>query len=483
MALADAHTMVMLTPPTTPPQPLRLASAPAVSPTPRISLTQAALLEPTTLQAWSPSARRTCPLCQNDPAKVPDRVVQSPAVATSRATTPPASALLPMRPASADARPFNSFSLGLPTRQGGSGTSSGSRAGPRFVTSPRTTATTPRTETRPQEWNKEQSTLRDAWVDLSTSNEDSERTPDAQRLRRVCKVLVPVVNQIEDPLMRQVMVALSEELFVAVFKDYVRLYEPQKDGLQGKALPRIAEEQLSNLVPFFSVVQNLRETAKDAILRKLELEAQVSGTAAERSDAEERRAIDEVKLREELRHAHLLAETYQVRTVELEKLRMDLENKVRQLQLERSRDELQRRKLSNEVKRLRAEAEAAKVARAAWEAERRQSAALGRSTTSTRASDSNEAGRRRTTGSSFGRALRPDPFGGSRSSGVSRNGGGAFSERERRSGMLEHHASPREEAESAADRSPPTRREPRSTGGVPPPSHTAARTSARAMPR
>ncbi|CAK9071172.1 unnamed protein product [Durusdinium trenchii] len=54
MALADAHTMVMLTPPTTPPQPLRLASAPAVSPTPRISLTQAALLEPTTLQAWNP---------------------------------------------------------------------------------------------------------------------------------------------------------------------------------------------------------------------------------------------------------------------------------------------------------------------------------------------------------------------------------------------------------------------------------------------
>ncbi|CAK9071169.1 Hypothetical protein (Fragment) [Durusdinium trenchii] len=282
------------------------------------------------------------------------------------------------------------------------------------------------------------------------------RTQRGRRTRSgYVRVLVPVVNQIEDPLMRQVMVALSEELFVAVFKDYVRLYEPQKDGLQGKALPRIAEEQLSNLVPFFSVVQNLRETAKDAILRKLELEAQVSGTAAERSDAEERRAIDEVKLREELRHAHLLAETYQVRTVELEKLRMDLENKVRQLQLERSRDELQRRKLSNEVKRLRAEAEAAKVARAAWEAERRQ-AARG-STTSTRASDSNEAGRRRTTGSSFGRALRPDPFGGSRSSGVSRNGGGAFSERERRSGMLEHHASPREEVRAAKVASYPTR--------------------------
>ena len=28
-------------------------------------------------------------------------------------------------------------------------------------------------------------------------------------------------------------VRCDEELFVAVFKDYVRLYEPQKDGLQG----------------------------------------------------------------------------------------------------------------------------------------------------------------------------------------------------------------------------------------------------------
>jgi len=135
-------------------------------------------------------------------------------------------------------------------------------------------------------------------------------------------------------------------------------------------MPALSEDQLATAVPYFSVVQSLRDTAKDAIVRRLELEAKA--TEAESNVEEEgkgRRAVEEVRLREELRHARLLADTFQARTLELEKDRINLEDQVRRHRLERDNNELRSQKLNNEVKRLRADADVAKKARQQWESE------------------------------------------------------------------------------------------------------------------
>jgi len=223
-------------------------------------------------------------------------------------------------------------------------------------------------------------------------------------------------------MQRRIFLLLTEELLVATFKDYVPVYNPQTFS-QRSTLPLLSEDQLNSLVPFFSVAQNLRETAKDAILKKLELEAKVSGSVADQANLEERQVIEEVRLKEELRHARLLADTFQARTVELEKTRIDLEEQLRLCQNERSKEDLQRRKLTNEVKRLRAEADVAKAAKAAVEAERqRQTAAITsrRSAPTITRPDSARArnGHPSTSTSSFGRAPRLDPFGSGRSSTV-----------------------------------------------------------------
>jgi len=223
-------------------------------------------------------------------------------------------------------------------------------------------------------------------------------------------------------MQRRIFLLLTEELLVATFKDYVPVYNPQTFS-QRSTLPLLSEDQLSSLVPFFSVAQNLRETAKDAILKKLELEAKVSGSVADQANLEERQVIEEVRLKEELRHARLLADTFQARTVELEKTRIDLEEQLRLCQNERSKEDLQRRKLTNEVKRLRAEADVAKAAKAEVEAERqRQTAAITsrRSAPTITRPDSARArnGHPSTSTSSFGRAPRLDPFGSGRSSTV-----------------------------------------------------------------
>lgn len=441
MAQADAMPFVnpitataMLTPPATPPGPVRIVSAPAnVSPerSPRLSVPQVAVMEPSTLQAnWSPPVpRKTCPLCHNEPQVPPlPSMVQTPAVASApRAVTPPAaSALLPMRPASADARPtFNSFSLSLGACRGNSYTVRSPHKGPCFVTTPRIcAAATPEIRQSADPAKALGAVLQDAWAQLSMlAYDDSARTPDPQRLRQVCKVLLSVVNQMEDPMQHRVFLVLIEELFLVSFKDYARLYDPHLKASNGpQTLPRISEEQLSNLVPFFSVAQNLRETAKDAILRKLELEAKVSGAVLDQATMEERQVIEEVKLKEELRHARLLADTFQARTVELEKVRMDLEEQLRQSQLERSKEDLQRRKLSNEVKRLRADAEVAKAAKAAVEAERQRQTSAITSRRSAPVITRPDSARSRTgtvqSTSSFGRAPRLDPFGSGRSTTI-----------------------------------------------------------------
>eukprot|EP00439_Symbiodinium_sp_Y106_P069005 s551_g11.t2 len=266
-------------------------------------------------------------------------------------------------------------------------------------------------------------------------------------------MLVDVVNEIEDATLRRVMVfymeesgiglTFPEELLSACFKDYIRTYDPKKEPLrQGRGrYPRLSEEQLSSLIPYFSVVQNLRDTAKEpnlpskptsrcAILRKIELEAKASDTAADLTQSEDRRTLDEVRLKEELRHARLLADTLQARTIELEKTRLGLEEQVRRGNLEREKEELAKKRLGNEVRRLRADAEMVRIAKASMDAERQASvaaasaAATGRRSgagagTSASSNARPESARARPTTSSFssfGRAPRLDPFGGSRSS-------------------------------------------------------------------
>lgn len=236
------------------------------------------------------------------------------------------------------------------------------------------------------------SVLETAWAELrehvaeSRPNRDtSERTedggqPDPARLRRVGQVLVGVVNQIQEPSLRRVMAVLSEELFGACFRDYICSYDPrevpadQQARQPASSLPVLPEQNLCNVVPYFAVVQSLRDTAKDAIVRRLELEARATNDLTLDSPggtpSQGRRANDEVRLLEELRHSRLLADTYQSRTLELEKMRIELEDQVRRLRSDREKEELAKQKLNNEVKRLRADAETVKAAKASWDADK-----------------------------------------------------------------------------------------------------------------
>lgn len=237
-------------------------------------------------------------------------------------------------------------------------------------------------------------------------------------------MLAGVVNRLPDDLLRRVLVVLAEELFNSIFRDYGFAYDPRDEmwppegcgirpGAPGRAAshqpprpPRLCEESLANAVPYSAVVQSLRDAAKDAIMRRLELEARCScmvhasngderealpqletpatadnastSTVASRAapsptharSSEGLRAGEEVQLREELRHARVLADTYQARTLELERERIELEEEVRRTRSERERDDARRQKLSEEVRRLRAETDTARASRGTYEADR-----------------------------------------------------------------------------------------------------------------
>lgn len=54
-------------------------------------------------------------------------------------------------------------------------------------------------------------------------------------------------------------------------------------------------------------------------------------------------AAQELQLREELRHSRLLAETYQARTLELERLRLGMDEEVSRMRHEREKDDMQKK--------------------------------------------------------------------------------------------------------------------------------------------
>jgi len=287
------------------------------------------------------------------------------------------------------------------------------------------------------------------------SSKPREQTPpDPALTRHACQALANVVNRMPDDTLRRVFIVLTEELFNAIFRDYVFAYDPREDTLPSqappqaaafqRAPPRLSEETLASAVPYSAVVQSLRDAAKDAIMRRLELEAKSScmplavpeasvrarsrDTAAladahdvNRSSFETFRAVEdvsqgytspvfmqipgaadaqtmsrqvsfptadeqkglgparsstnglcareEVQLREELRHARLLADTYQARVLELERVRIELEEEVQRVRQERDRTDAVQQKLASEVRRLRAEADSTRAARVSLQAQ------------------------------------------------------------------------------------------------------------------
>lgn len=246
--------------------------------------------------------------------------------------------------------------------------------------------------------------------------------PDLSRARRCCRLLVAVVNQLPDDLLRRVLTVLAEELFYAVFRDYAFSYDPR-----ATTLVPLSEERIANGVPYFAVVQSLRDAAKDAIMRRLELEARhAAGVLLEQPRPATGAEVDwrgcnqvrlqpglmpqppqpqqqqqqhqhskthslkgeehgspklddssctldsnlrssEEELREELRQARLLADTYQARTLELERVRLDMEEEVSRMHHEREKADLRHQKLQEEVRRLRAEAEGSRGGRGVTE--------------------------------------------------------------------------------------------------------------------
>jgi len=214
----------------------------------------------------------------------------------------------------------------------------------------------------------------------------------------VCQILSSVVNQLPDDPLRRVLVVCAEELFNSTFRDYSFVYDPReasspsgekvkrsssagRDTVKlASKLPKLPEETLTGAMPYSAMVQSLRDTAKDAIMQRLEIEARLSnaGGGLELGSGEvpvSLRAREEVRLREELRHARVLADTYQVRTIELERKRVELLEEARRAHAEKERDDVRRQQLSAEVRRLRADVEAAKVVRLAVAQEARNSAA------------------------------------------------------------------------------------------------------------
>jgi len=230
--------------------------------------------------------------------------------------------------------------------------------------------------------------------------------PDPGRTRKVCQVLASVVNQVPDVSLRRILLVLTEELYHATFRDYSFAYNPSEDRWISGAtqnllsspgrpavrstqpLPQLSEETVANAVPYFAVVQSLRDAAKDAIMRRLELEAKCASEAngedekrssrpsTPRGQVASLRANEELQLREELRHARLLADTYQARTLELERLRLENEEEASRMRFERETDGMRRQKLENEARRLRAEVEALRAERA-YHAEASKAAGVG----------------------------------------------------------------------------------------------------------
>lgn len=201
---------------------------------------------------------------------------------------------------------------------------------------------------------------------------------DISRVRRLGQMLMSVINQLPDDLLHHVLAALTEELFSATFRDYPFSYDPReatKNGGEGQTSGqsmRLSEESLAQAVPYAAVVGSLREAAKDAIIRRLELEAKIGGNGpettpcdaeAEQGNSRQAKAGEEVRLREELRHARLLAETYQARSLELERSRVELLEEVRRVRLDKEKNDGRRHKLLDEVRRLRSEAESARSTR------------------------------------------------------------------------------------------------------------------------
>jgi len=201
---------------------------------------------------------------------------------------------------------------------------------------------------------------------------------DVSRVRRLGQMLMSVINQLPDDLLHHVLAALTEELFSATFRDYPFSYDPReatKNGGEGQTSGqsmRLSEESLAQAVPYAAVVGSLREAAKDAIIRRLELEAKIGGNGpettpcdaeAEQGNSRQAKAGEEVRLREELRHARLLADTYQARSLELERSRVELLEEVRRVRLDKEKNDSRRHKLLDEVRRLRSEAESARSTR------------------------------------------------------------------------------------------------------------------------
>lgn len=123
-------------------------------------------------------------------------------------------------------------------------------------------------------------------------------------------------------------------------------------------------------------------------MRRLELEAKMTSDQQDSTQSARKPLVvtavcervnksaqDELQLREELRHARLLADTYQARTLELERLRLDMDEEVSRMRFERENDSLRQQKTENEVRRLRSEVEAARSERA-WVSENKRTGAV-----------------------------------------------------------------------------------------------------------
>jgi len=214
--------------------------------------------------------------------------------------------------------------------------------------------------------------------------------PDPGHIRQACHTLIEVVNNLPDDMLRRVLTVLVEELFSAIFRDYNFTYDPREGDVlphpsrqssgRGHTTrpPLLSAENIMNAVPYFAVVQSLRDAAKDAIMRRLELEAKISSGVLQMEDTDSMQgspnrgqeegstaAIQEVRLREELRHAKLLAETYQSRTIELERDREEMEDEIRRRRMESEKEESRRQRLHEEIRRLRSELQDPKASRTA----------------------------------------------------------------------------------------------------------------------
>eukprot|EP00928_Gymnodinium_smaydae_P007988 TRINITY_DN12867_c0_g1_i1.p1 TRINITY_DN12867_c0_g1~~TRINITY_DN12867_c0_g1_i1.p1 ORF type:complete len:891 (+),score=79.62 TRINITY_DN12867_c0_g1_i1:124-2673(+) len=266
--------------------------------------------------------------------------------------------------------------------------------------------------------------------------------PDPVRTRKLCQLLVTVVNRLPDDLLRRALMVLSEELFHGIFRDYSSVYDPRSDTSTGAGRsqpsrpPRLCEESLNNVMPYSAVVQSLRDTAKDAIMRRLELEAKCNCTSGSgvgleassrplparqsstgdgnMSEAQSRiststdglRAQEEVTLREELRSIRLLADTYKARMQELEQERSswmevrrarESEDTSRRPKAEEARLKIARNDLPESARSSRASYESDRLAIQAAEG------GLGASLNSATAGSTSSRGSPKTAGTSVGR--------------------------------------------------------------------------------